>query len=178
MHTSLPQRPLDGFFSFIYSKQVWGIEIYLLHWQVNYLDYGIPSSEVSSPHNIFEKHTRSLLAMQTSPQHLSSIVTASIKVFHRFLEISRSLMRSCWDYIFCNNRPKPIFLRATQMPGELAVLQTLHSQYQIGLSGKQLLMFATYGTDTVIPKTCLRFHSYYIFSSSIPKTYFISHKFL
>lgn len=65
------------------------------------------------------------------------------------------------------------------MPKELAALQPLHSQYQGGLSGKHLLMFVTYGTDTVILKTCvLKFHSYYILSSSFPQTYFMSHKFL
>lgn len=38
-------------------------------------------------------------------------------------------------------------------------------------------MFVTYGTDTVILKMPLKFHSYYILSSSIPQIYFISHKF-
>lgn len=90
--------------------------------------------------------------MQTSPWHPSAIVTASIEVFHRFLKIFHSLTRSCLHYIFCNNRPKPIFPRVTEMPKELAVLEPLHWQYWIGLSGKQLLMFVTYGTDTVILK--------------------------
>lgn len=83
-----------------------------------------------------------------------AIVTASIKVFHRFLKIFHSLTRSCFHSIFCNNRPKPIFPRASQVPKELAVLQPQHSQYWIGLSGKQLLTFVAYGTDIVILKTC------------------------
>lgn len=168
------QHSLGGLWiqvSFTYSKEELGTEIKFtpIHREITCITAQF--IDLCSPQELI----RAFLDRKTSLQHPAVTISGSIKVFPRFL-------KNFFPHKF-------LALRVLQQETKVIIPRSHSDAYRacsftaafpvlsIRLSGKQLLMLITHGTEVAILKRS-KFHSYYILSAAIPQTRFTSHKFL